>query len=206
MNNVQSKAGEPTIRERLRSPRFWAYLVSISVVTAIAALNSYMHQAEVALWLHSGLLAAYTAPLSVDGLLGAATLAMADDKAMGRLPRRWARFAFWLGAAVSVAANIASVAVSLAGTTATLPIVVGAVLWNSWPPIALLVLVEIMSRPGRVPPPAKNPVRVEGGRRAAQTRKAKAATPTRKPRTPRAPAAAQVSPATVSEIDDAMTV
>lgn len=202
MNNSTTKAGwRERIAARLTA-RFTAYLVTISVVTAVAAVNSYIHQYEVGTWLHQSGLGASTLPLSVDGLLAVAALAIADDKAQGRLPRTWARIAFWLGALVSIAANIASVGVGFAGTHATGYLIAGGIAWSAWPSLALLVVVEVMAKQGK---PRKAPARVEGGRKAAQTRKAKATTTTvtraRKPRAPRAPAAAQVSPATVSEID-----
>jgi hypothetical protein len=74
-------------------------------------------------------------------MLIVATLAMSEDKANGRRPRGWARFAFWLGALVSVAANITATAVHY-GDPLSIAV-------SMWAPIALLVVVEIMARPGK---------------------------------------------------------
>lgn len=118
-----------------------AYALSIGTVTTVAALASYWHQVDVATLAHQPWLLAHTLPLSVDGMLLVATLAMSEDKASGRKPRGWARFGFWAGAAVSVAANITSTLV-LYGDV--LSIAVSAVA-----PLILLVVVEIMARPGK---------------------------------------------------------
>lgn len=118
-----------------------AFGLSFLIVGGVAAVNSYEHMRDVALLGHQAELLASTLPLSVDGLLVIASLAMAEDKANGRQPRGWARFAFWFGAIVSLAANIASTAVHHGDV---LSIGVAA-----WPPIALLIAVEIMARPGR---------------------------------------------------------
>jgi hypothetical protein len=161
-------------RSRLTA-RFIAYALFIGTVAGVAAINSYVHMVTVATWAHQAWLLAHTIPLSVDGMLGVATLAMADDKANGRYPRIRARIAFWLGAGVSVAANVASTVVLWGvnwlaiGTTA-------------WAPIALLAIVEILAHPGKA---IKNPVRVAAGQKAWETR---SAVPKKKaPRKPRAP-------------------
>jgi hypothetical protein len=103
-------------------------------------------------------------------MMGVATLAIADDKALNRKTRPWARFSFWFGAALSVAANVASVVVEYG--IAPLPIGGAAVA-----PILLLLVVEIISKPGE---PIKNPNRVEGAKRGHQNRK-----PAQKPAKPR---------------------
>ncbi len=118
-----------------------AFGVSFLIVAGVAAVNSYEHMRDVALLGHQPNLLASTLPLSVDGLLVIASLAMAEDKAQYRHPRTWARIAFWFGAVVSETANIASTAVHHGDA---LSIGVAA-----WPPLALLVVVEIMTRPGR---------------------------------------------------------
>ena len=66
---------------------------------------------------------------------------MAEDRAFNRYPRTWARLAFWFGAVVSLAANIASTAVHHGD-----PLSIGVA---AWPPLALLVVTEIMARPGK---------------------------------------------------------
>ena len=125
-----------------------AYAVAITVVAVDAALNSYAHIVAVALHAKQDPFLAYSLPLSVDGMLLVATLAIAEDKANNRRPRGWARFAFWLGAVVSIAANMASEVVDNGMDPLSLAV-------SAWPPIALLVVVEIMARPGkpRIAPP-----------------------------------------------------
>jgi hypothetical protein len=118
------------------------YIVSIGTVAIIAAWGSYRHMLDVATIAGQPIEVAATLPLSVDGMLLVATLAMADDKAHGRKPRSWARFAFWLGAVISVAANIASTVVH----NGMAPLSIGVA---AWAPIALLVVTEIMARPGK---------------------------------------------------------
>jgi hypothetical protein len=75
-------------------------------------------------------------------MLLVASLAIAEDKAHARHPRGWARFAFWLGGSVSVSANIASVVVHYGLDPLSIAV-------SGWPPVALLVVVEIMAKPGR---------------------------------------------------------
>jgi hypothetical protein len=159
------------------------YAVSITLVAAIAAWSSYKHLLDVARIAGQPIEVAGALPLSVDGMLVVASLAMSEDKANGRRPRSWARFAFWLGAIMSVAANIASIVVHRGVD----PLGIGVA---AWAPIALLVVTEIMARPGR---PSKDVVRSEAARRGAQTRKDNATKRTRKPRT-RKPVTAPVSP------------
>ena len=118
------------------------YAVSIGTVALIAAWVSYRHLREVATVAGQPIEVAAVLPLSVDGMLLAATLAMADDKAEGRQPRPWARFAFWLGATMSVAANIASTVVHNGVKPLSIGVAAAA-------PIILLVVTEIMARKGR---------------------------------------------------------
>lgn len=125
---------------RLSFKRF-AYVVSLGTVTGVAALASYSHQVDVALLAHQASLLAHTLPLSVDGMLIVATLAMSEDKAKGLHPRGWARFGFWLGAALSVTANVTATAVHYGD-----PISIGG---SVVAPVLLLVCVEITARPGK---------------------------------------------------------
>lgn len=118
-----------------------AFGASFLTVAGVAAVNSYQHMRDVAVLGHQPYLLASTLPLSVDGLLVIASLAMAEDKAQNRHARWWARIAFWFGATVSVVANIASTAV-LYGDPLSIAV-------SAWPPIALLIAVEIMARPGK---------------------------------------------------------
>lgn len=127
---------------RVSWPRRLAYAVAITVVAVVAAWNSYWHIVSVAVRGHQDLLLAYSLPASVDGLMLVSSLAIAEDKAHGRRPRGWARFGFWLGALVSVAANIASVVVHYGLDLLSIAVA-------AWPPVALLVVVEIMAKPGK---------------------------------------------------------
>jgi len=119
-----------------------AYVLSLGTVTSVAALASYSHQVDVALLAHQASLLAHTLPLSVDGMLIVATLAMSDDKAKGLHPRGWARFGFWLGAALSVTANVTATAVHYGDAISIGGSVVA--------PVILLVCVEITARPGKL--------------------------------------------------------
>lgn len=126
------------------------YALSFLIVAGVAAYVSYGHIAEVTVLGHQAPLLAKAMPLSVDGLMLIATLAMAEDKAANRRPRGWARFSFWFGAAISTAANVAATAVHYG---VPLSIAVAA-----WSPLALLLAIEIVARPGK---PRGEPVVVE---------------------------------------------
>jgi len=129
------------------------YTMSFLIVAGVAAYVSYGHIAEVAVLGHQPDLLARVLPLSVDGLMLIATLAMAEDKAANRHPRGWARFSFWFGAAISTAANIAATAVKFGDP---LSIAVAA-----FAPIALLLAIEIVARPGKPKEAAIVPIVVE---------------------------------------------
>lgn len=159
--------------------RKFATRASVGIVATVAGYASYGHQYDVAVMAHQPQHLAAVLPFSVDGMLLAASVAMAEDKAEGRKPRLWAVLAFWLGAAVSVAANTMSVIVHYGFDWLAMGI-------SAWPPIALLITVEVLSRKGK---PVKNPNRVEGARKAAVTRSAKKSAPRR-----RKPVTAPVSP------------
>jgi len=120
------------------------YVVGFGTVAGIAAWASYWHQVDVALLAHQPAKLAYALPLSVDGMLIVATMAMGEDKSRGLRPRGWARFAFWLGATVSTVANITSTAVHYGD-----PI---SIVVSAWAPICFLVAVEIVSRKGKAKP------------------------------------------------------
>lgn len=130
-----------TKRDWLKIGRRIGYILGFGIVAGIAAWASYWHQVDVATLAHQPAKLAYALPLSVDGMLVVATMAMGEDKANRRHPRRWARFAFWLGATVSIAANITSTAVHYGDI---ISIVVSA-----WAPVCFLASVEIVSRPGK---------------------------------------------------------
>lgn len=115
-------------------------------VAGIAAWSSWSHQVHVAHMVGERPEVAYVLPLSVDGLLVVASAAMVDDKRGGRVPRWSARLAFVVGVAATVGANVASAQPTW-----------GARIVAAWPAIALLLVVELLSRRGRksdVPAPA----------------------------------------------------
>lgn len=120
------------------------YGTSLATVAGTAAYASYGHQRDVALMAHQAAELAAVLPLSVDGMMLVATLAIAEDKAQGRKPRTWARVALALGAIVSVAANITSTAVHY-GDALSIAV-------SAWSPIALFVVVEVMSKRGKLIP------------------------------------------------------
>ncbi len=140
----------------MSKPNIWrriGYAISFLIVAGVAAYVSYGHIAEVAVLGHQPPLLAKAMPLSVDGLMLIATLAVAEDKAANRRPRGWARFSFWFGAAISTAANIAATAVHYGDP---LSIAVAA-----WSPLALLLAIEIVARPGTPKEESAEPVVVE---------------------------------------------
>lgn len=116
--------------------------ISFLLVAGTAAASSYTHIVEVALYGHQSRLVSHLLPLSIDGMLLIATLAMSEDKANDRHPRGWARIGFWGGAVVSTAANIAATVV--AWGTEPVGIAIAAVA-----PVMLLISIEIVARPGK---------------------------------------------------------
>jgi len=112
--------------------------LSAGVVATIAAWSSYSHMVHVALRFGERAEVAYVLPLSVDGMLVVASAAMVDDKRSGRTVRWSARAAFVVGVVASIAANV----------TAAHPSV-GARIVAGWPALALLLVVEMLSRSGR---------------------------------------------------------
>jgi hypothetical protein len=118
---------------------------SAAAVAAIAAWSSYSHMVHVALHYGERAEVAYTLPFSVDGMLVVASVAMVDDRRGGRQVRPVARVAFTAGVIASIAANIGAAQPT-----------VGARIVAAWPALALLLVVEILARPGK--PPAQQPV------------------------------------------------
>lgn len=112
--------------------------LSAGIVAGIAAWSSYRHMTHVALSVGEQPAVAYVLPLSVDGLLVVASIAMVDDKAAGRAVRWSARVAFAAGIVASLGANIAAAHPTL-----------GARVVAAWPALALLLTVELLSRAGR---------------------------------------------------------
>lgn len=109
-----------------------------AAVAGIAAWSSWSHMVGVALHVGERPEVAYLLPLSVDGLLIVASAAMVDDKRSGRAPRWSARVAFAVGVLASLTANVAHAQPTW-----------GARAVAAWPALALLLVVELLSRRGR---------------------------------------------------------
>ncbi|MEV6486148.1 DUF2637 domain-containing protein [Streptomyces sp. NPDC051576] len=110
------------------------------VVAGVAAYASYLHQREFAVQGGADRTSASLWPLSVDGLLLLATVGVL--KPSGEQDRRgrcvvW--LAFLLGIGVSLAANIAA-----APVLSWRPVLVA-----GWPPVALLLAVELLAHRSR---------------------------------------------------------
>ncbi len=111
---------------------------SATVVAGIAATSSYAHMVHVALRYGERPEVAHVLPISVDGMMIVASAVMIEDQRAGRRARWSARVAFVLGVGASIATNIAA-----AHPTAGARVVAG------WPALALLLVVEMLARPGR---------------------------------------------------------
>lgn len=113
-----------------------ASIAGTVAVTVIAAVGSYDHQRELALIAGQTRFLATLLPLSVDGMLLVATLALGD----GRKSRWSAWLAFLIGVGASLAANVI---VAPPGLVARVV--------SAWPAVALLLTVEILTRSGKAP-------------------------------------------------------
>ncbi len=149
------------------------------LVAAIAAYASYSHMRHLALAYGQDQAVATLLPVSVDGMLVVATVALGDGRR-----RRWSAWlAFWTGVTASVIANI------LAAEPSAIARCISA-----WPAVAFLLVVEVITRGARagtlrVPVPgvfdavevhgetrpADRPRRRTGGRPSAATKVARAA-------------------------------
>jgi hypothetical protein len=106
-------------------------------VASIAAYASYWHTVAVATRYGERSELAYVYPFSVDGMMVVASIAMVDARRAGRKPGRLTTLAMVVGIVASLASNIASAHPSPGGW-----------LVAAWPPVALLLVVEMLSRPG----------------------------------------------------------
>jgi hypothetical protein len=105
------------------------------VVAAVAAYSSYAHQRHFALVGGADQVSAALWPLSVDGLVVLASLGLVRAQSSTTTRARLALWvAFLLGVAVSLAANIAA-----APVLGWQPVLVA-----GWPPLALLLAVELV--------------------------------------------------------------
>lgn len=107
---------------------------SALVVSGIAAYASYSHMRHLALEYGQDHAVAALLPLSVDGLMVVATVALGD----GRRNRWSAWLAFWSGVLASVLANV------LAAEPSTIARCISA-----WCAVAFLMTVEVITRGGR---------------------------------------------------------
>jgi hypothetical protein len=119
--------------------RRFASLAGALVVATIAALASYSHMRSLALQYGQSELIADLLPISVDGMMAVATVALSD----GRRNRATAWLAFWTGVGASVAANV------LAAEPSTVARCISA-----WPAVAFVLVVEVITRGGRIAPPS----------------------------------------------------
>jgi hypothetical protein len=114
----------------------WVRRSCALIVAAVAAYGSYEHQRAFALRGGADATSAALWPLSVDGLLVLATVGLLKSTGQTSRRTRWAVWsAFGLGIAVSLAANIAA-----APVLAWQPVLVA-----GWPPVALLLAVELLT-------------------------------------------------------------
>lgn len=135
MTKTTSSAGHDQRRDRAGWD-VWVRHGCALVVASVAAYASYQHQREFAL--HGGADATSAAlwPLSVDGLLVLATVGLLkSDNRSSRRVRYAVWLAFGLGIAMSLAANVAA-----APRLAWQPVLVA-----GWPPVALLLAVELLA-------------------------------------------------------------
>ncbi|WP_246561501.1 DUF2637 domain-containing protein [Streptomyces roseirectus] len=134
--------GRPDLQRRMENLDGWVRTACALVVAGVAAYASYVHQREFALQGGADRVSASLWPLSVDGLLLLAAVGLLRP-AQTRVRR--ARAAIWsaflLGIVVSLAANVAA-----APALEWKPVLVA-----GWPPVALLLSVELLvHRPGPV--------------------------------------------------------
>ena len=127
--------GEPRTARRSFDVESWVRPLCALVVAGVAAYASYVHQRSFALRGGADRVSASLWPLSVDGLLLLSTLGLLKQESGADRRAKWAVWAaFLLGIAVSLAANVAA-APRLEWRS---------VLVAGWPPVALLLSVELL--------------------------------------------------------------
>lgn len=109
-------------------------VLAVVVVAAVAAIASFDHQRELAVLAGEGW-RAWLLPLSVDGLVVAATMVMLDRRRAGQAAGALPWLSLVLGVAASLAANVAAAEPTLVGR-----------LVAAWPPVALLLAFELLLR------------------------------------------------------------
>ena len=118
------------------APRWvrWTTTAGVGVVAAVAALGSYEHMRALGVEVGEGWRAALL-PFSVDGLGVVAAMTM--------LVRRWAGQP---GGFLAWAALVLSLGVSLAANVAAAEPTIEARLWATWPPVGLLMAIELLMK------------------------------------------------------------
>jgi hypothetical protein len=122
---------------------------SAVIVAAVAGYSSWQHIVEVARDAGEDLSVAGVMPLSIDGLVVVASLAMIEDKRNGQIPRWSARVALVFGILATLGFNLAS-----AEPTWTARAVAAV------PAISFLLAVEVLSRTGKGARSVSTPVQV----------------------------------------------
>lgn len=112
-------------------------IVAVGVVAVVAAVISYAHMQDLAFRAGEGW-RSHLLPLSVDGLLVAATTSILVARWRGHRAGWVAQLSLALGIAASIAANIAAAEPTLTGR-----------LVAAWPPLALALATELLARQGR---------------------------------------------------------
>ncbi len=135
---MTAKTEPARLRGRVTAER-WARRACTLVVAGVAAYASYQHQREYALVGGSDPTGAALWPLSVDGLLVLATVGVLTADQLSRRGRIAVWLSFWLGIAMSLVANVAA-----APTLRWQPMLVA-----GWPPVALLLAVELLTHSPR---------------------------------------------------------
>jgi hypothetical protein len=113
--------------------KFTSY-AGTATVAGIAAYASYEHMRSLALDAGQSPSIAALLPLSVDGLVVVASVALVD----GRERKTSAWFAFRLGITASIVANILAAGPSIVDRCV-----------SAWPSVALLVTIEVIARGGK---------------------------------------------------------
>lgn len=148
----------PTVTRQTVSPRVrWAAVATVVMVAAVAAVMSYGHLRAVAA--EQGEDAAALFPLSVDGLIVAASLVL--------LVRRRAGLA---GGALAWCGLLVGVAATVAGNVASAEPTVLARLVAAWPPVAFALSYELLLTLIRPTTPAALPGEPPPGRGGLEER------------------------------------
>jgi len=113
-------------------------VLAVTIVSLVAFAASYSHMFHLALEAGEGELVARALPLSVDGLVLAATMALLSARGAGRDSGALPWLALLLGLGASLAANVA----------AAEPTPVGRLV-AAWPPVALALSFELLLRQTR---------------------------------------------------------